>query len=938
MNPFLLGVLVLFVLAYLAITLVVLRRPLIGRIAIREAIRRPGQTVVLIVGLMIAGAAIFAVQVVVDSHYETNRAEVAQSWGRDDVEISAGGSSFDPALTQQLASATQSCSCIAAFQNAAITNGSVVDLRREAGRPNVQITGLDLSAQHSFGVFVLTNGGRTYGDELSNGGVFITQPLASALGAADGDELRVIAGRGASHNVIVAGVVDRAGAGAYGFDLSMFGSLPTVQQLAGIDGVNLIRVSARGDGDAEVASGHTAAHMLTQAIVAAGQNLRVLEAKSSALDIVVKMSQNGRPFNTAFAVIIALAATALVANLAIMLAEERRPRLAVLRALGLTRTGLVQLSVTEGAFYSLLGAIVGLPAGIAFALIIVLGSPPADSTANTSSLVPIAALAQPLFSVHFESLLGSVAAAAMMNLTTVFIASLRTNQMAISSAIRDLPEPAVSKRRSWKRTATLSVFVVAGAVAVFSGHIDYAILGGGLIIAAAAGFLRGRLPDRWRYSVAALTATVWAFIEFLRGNVSAGGPTVLAYAVLVSVLGLSVLVATNLTLVDSAIGLLGHVSGRLRATLRPAMAYSSRRPLRAGLAIAAFAIVLSILVLIESLVAVESHNYAIDSGGWDVQALVAGTDQLSVPSSVQAEVRQQEVLPARTFVGPVDLEFNGFEGNTGWHHEAVTFFGLTSEQLDSGMGFGDPKVWARIARDPSLIAAPAPVGSKVLLATDRGTTTFTVIATIPSTGGSGTSLVVPGAIASKQALNQLNASAAGAMMLLKAAPGISPDELSRNLQQALLDSGVIVTTTKSLMDQDFAAGVGQVDFLILLLRVGLLVGVSSLGAVALRAVIERRRSIGMLRAIGYQPRQILVGMLIETAVVATAGMAVGLIIGYALGGPTIEALSADASFNPDPFGLAVTVGLVYAAVLLVTFLPALQASRLRPAEALRVMS
>lgn len=928
MNPVLLGILVLFFLAYLAISVVVVRRPLVGRIAIREAIRRPGQTVVLILGLMIAGAAIFSVQVIFDSQYETNRAEVVQSWGRDDVEISGGGASFDSALAQQLASQTQSCSCITAMQNAVITNGSVVDLTREAGRPNVQITGLDLSAQHSFGAFVLTNGRTTYGDELSNGGVFITQPLASALGAKDGDELRVIAGGGANHNVTVAGVVDRAGAGAYGFDLSMFGSLPTVGQLAGIEGVNLIRVSARGEGDAEVASGHAAARALTQAFVAGGKNLRVLEVKSSALDIVVKMSQNGRPFITAFAVIIALAATALVANLAIMLAEERRPRLAVLRALGLTRTGLVQLSVTEGALYSFLGAIAGVPVGLAFGMIIVLGPQP----------VPIARLAQPVFSVHVDSLLGSVAAAAMMNLATVFIASLRTNQMAISSAIRDLPEPAISGRRSWKPTAMLSVFVVAGAVGVFSGHIDYAILGGGLIIAAAAGFFRGRVPDRWRYSVAGLTATMWAFIEFLRGNNRTSGPTVLAYAVLVSVLGLSVLVATNLSLVDSAIGLLGHVSGRLRATLRPAMPYSSRRPLRAGLAIAAFAIVMAILTMLQSLVAVQSHNDAFDSGGWDVQVLVAGTDQISMPASLQAEVARYEVLPSRTFFGPVNWEYNDFRGTTGWHREALTIFGLSADQLNTGMGFGDPKVWARMAHDPALIASTDSAGSKIHLATDHGTVTFTVAVPIPSTNGQGASSVIPGLIASRQALDQLNASAYGAMMLLKAAPATSPDKLARDLQGTLLASGAIVTTTKSLLDQDLAASVGLVDFLILLLRVGLLVGVSSLGAVALRAVIERRRSIGVLRAIGYQPRQVVVGMLAETAVVASAGMAVGLAIGYAFGIRTIQVLSPGATFNPDPLSLAATVGLVYAAVLLVTFLPALRASRLRPAEALRVVS
>ncbi|TMD46041.1 MAG: ABC transporter permease [Chloroflexi bacterium] len=69
------------------------------------------------------------------------------------------------------------------------------------------------------------------------------------------------------------------------------------------------------------------------------------------------MQNVSRGFVTAFGVIVALAATAMVANLAVLLAEERRPRLAVLRALGLTRGGLIQLSVTEGALYSLAGAL-----------------------------------------------------------------------------------------------------------------------------------------------------------------------------------------------------------------------------------------------------------------------------------------------------------------------------------------------------------------------------------------------------------------------------------------------------------------------------------------------------------------------------------------------------------------------------------------------------
>jgi putative ABC transport system permease protein len=107
--------------------------------------------------------------------------------------------------------------------------------------------------------------------------------------------------------------------------------------------------------------------------------------------------------------------------------------------------------------------------------------------------------------------------------------------------------------------------------------------------------------------------------------------------------------------------------------------------------------------------------------------------------------------------------------------------------------------------------------------------------------------------------------------------------------------------------------------------------------VALRAVIERRRSIGMLRAVGYQPAQVLVGMLAETAAVATAGLAVGVAVAYAMGGTALAGISTGAAFNPDLGSLGLTIGVVLVAVLLVTLLPALQAARLRPAEALRVL-
>jgi len=914
----------LFVLTYLTIGAAVVRRPLVGRIAVREASRRPGQTAVLVLGLMIAGAAIFSVQVVFDSMYETNRAQVLRNWGRDDIEVSAGGAYFDGAMAQRITTDRAVCSCIAGIQNAIVTSGSVVDVTREAGRPNVQISGLDIAAERRFGAFVLADGRSTFGDELNSGDVFVTQPLADALGAQRGDRVRVSAGGASSVDLMVAGIVRREGAGAYGFELSMFASLKTLQQVEGGDGVNLVRVSARGSGDAEVAGARGLADEIRGFLAANHLSMQVLEVKRGALEIVDKASASGRSFVTSFGVIIALAATALVANLAVMLSEERRPRLAVLRAMGLTRTGLVQLAVTEGAIYSLLGAVAGLPIGLAIVYILIRGAPRSAGASN-------------MFAVHPESLLGAVAAAALLNLVTVLLASLRTTRMAISSAIRDLPEPPETKRPSWKRSVFLAGLALAGVAAMLSGHLEYGLLGGALIIGAAAGFLRGRISDRWRYSAAGAAALVWAVVDFQFIVAKVGTSLPFTFAVVVSVPALSILVAANLPLLDTAVGLAGHASGRLRATLRPTLAYASRRPLRSGLVIAAIAVVMAVLTLIQSLLAVP-HDYRVFSGGWEVQAIVSGTDQLAVPDSLQSEVAQQSEFPSRTFLGPVNWVYTDFRGTSGWHQEPVTVFGLSPQQLESGMGFGNPADWAAIARDPNLVASTASVGSVLHLETGNGTVSFRVVATIPPTNmTTSLSSVIPGVIASRQALAELGSSAPGAMLLLKAAPGTSAGALAKDLQRATLSLGVDVSTTQSLVEQDDAAGGGAAGFITWLLRIGLTVGVLSLGAVALRAVIERRRPIGVLRAMGYQPGQVLVGMLTETAALATAGMAVGLAVAYALG-PTFIATAVNRSrFSPDVGSLALTIAVVYAAVLLVTVLPALRAARLRPAEALRVM-
>lgn len=920
----------LFVLSYGALALVIWRRPLVGRIALREAVRRPGQTAVVVSGLMIAGASIFLIQVISDSMFQSNRAAAFLGFGRDDIEVTGGGTLMDPALTSRLA-ADPTLSSAAGFQSAMVTTGSVVDADRNLAKPGVQLTGFDIGVQRRFDPFVLTDGRSTYGDELLGGGLFLTQALADDIGARAGDHVSVQGAGPGPQQATVVGIVEHTGTGAYGNPRSAFASLATMQRLVASDRINLIRVSAQGNGEVEVAAGRQLAPLVRAAV--AGKGLQVLEPKRGVLELAQQQDDASRGFVTAFGVIVALAATAMVANLAVLLAEERRPRLAVLRALGLTRGGLIQLSLSEGAFYSLVGAVLGLPAGLLLGAVVVGHSPATpDSFGFVLSVAP-------------GSLLGSVAAASLINLVTILIVSVGTSSMAISAAIRDLPEPQRPRQLSRRRLGLLALVGLSGLAAAAAGNPFLRVVGGALAIVAVCGLLRGRVSDRIRYSGAGVAAAAWAIAYwwFVSGTISAAaGTTPLAGALVISVVGLSVLVTSNLAVLERLGALLGRPSGWLRATLRPALAYSSRRPLRTGLVIAAFSIVTAVLVIVQSGLSAARRDLAPATGGWDVRATVVGTDQLALPAQLMQHVARQETLPSRTFLGPVKWKYADFRGTVDWHQESITVYGLSAQQLTGGIMpliardprfSNDAAAWAAISRDPTLVASSLNIGSVAHLGTGQGTV-FTVVAQLASAGGSSPGLL-PGLVGSQPALASLAGSPPGTTLLLKAAGGTTPQALARALQPALMAQGADANTALQLMQAQYDANLGLNDFFVGLMRVGLVVGILGLGAVALRAVIERRRAIGVLRAVGYRSVQVLVGMLIETALIATVGLVVGLVVALGLGGPLLSALAPKSQFILDYVDIALTVGLVYAAVLIVTFLPALRAARLRPAEALR---
>jgi putative ABC transport system permease protein len=118
------------------------------------------------------------------------------------------------------------------------------------------------------------------------------------------------------------------------------------------------------------------------------------------------------------------------------------------------------------------------------------------------------------------------------------------------------------------------------------------------------------------------------------------------------------------------------------------------------------------------------------------------------------------------------------------------------------------------------------------------------------------------------------------------------------------------------------------------------VGVTALGVITARSVVERRQQIGVLRAIGFRRSMVRSSLLIESSFIALTSIVLGTALGLAVAFNVIHDSQQqpswhNLSFDPPWLTLAVIFLVVYAVALLTTYLPAVRASRVYPAEALR---
>jgi putative ABC transport system permease protein len=492
------------------------------------------------------------------------------------------------------------------------------------------------------------------------------------------------------------------------------------------------------------------------------------------------------------------------------------------------------------------------------------------------------------------------------------------------------------------------------------------------------------LPERIAYTATGVALVIlwmlpWSAWEAVFGPLSMDFTTWIVAGLMIVVGAVWTIVYNADLILRALMAVLGRFRG-LAPLVRIAVAYPLASRFRTGTTLAMFTLVVFTIVTGTATSGSFVHAFSdaeAFGGGFDVRASTSGAapvDDLQarltrtpgVDASDYTVVASESVLAAEaTQVGTGrDLEDYPVLGFDQPFLQHTTYsFGALAAGYESSR-----QVWDAMARTPNLAVIDSAVVPRrdnfnfAVLPSDFRVTgfyyddahfdPFELRVRDPQTGNE-TTVTVIGVLAdtvplemagiwtSQQTLaTDFPGRARPTVHFLGVAPGVDADQAAAQLESAFLANGMEADSYQHIVDEATAA---SRTFNLLIegfMGLGLVVGVAALGVISARAVVERRQQIGVLRAIGFRRGMVEALFLLESSFIALTSIVVGTALGLVLAYNIIEDQRQQPSWENLTLvvpwlELAVVFVVVYAVALLATLAPALRASRLHPAEALR---
>ena len=527
---------------------------------------------------------------------------------------------------------------------------------------------------------------------------------------------------------------------------------------------------------------------------------------------------------------------------------------------------------------------------------------------------------------------------------------------------------------------------------------SFTIVGLGLFLGWITQLFLGRRGIRPRNIIYAWTGVLLVTLFSLQDsslnwllNDAAGldGPNV-TFFILGTLLMLGGGVAAVVFMSDTIVVLLNNTVGGIRGmrnVFRLAMSYIFSAKTRVTLIMMSFSLVIFSMVVIAVFTNIGGPTADIDTltGGFDIRAdvrepLDGDLRELITATGVLAPSELSVVGTERTYpLQASELDDDGQAGEAG----SILIEGRNSEWLnhvnyeltafDTSYGSTPREIWSAVAADPSLAIVNAftlasvdtpsgPPGTEGsvqrgsegqfrigtdgsywphVLIEDPGFETSEVVQVIGILGIGATFAFDAAIYVNDELLDGLvRVDQKFYSYSIVVADEERLEPISALLEALFIDNSLTTTELAASIQESLDA---QDAFTLLFqsfMGIGLVVGTVALGLVAARSVVERRRIIGVTRALGFKPYMVTIQFLLESVIVAVISIGLGIGLGTLL----TQRIFNSAINTSDVAGfeysvpwdtLSIISAVVVGFSILVTLGVAISASRVKPAESLR---
>ena len=950
-------------------------RPLLARLAARNIQRRKTRVAIVIAGLLIGTAIISSSLVVGDTLryiflqdvYTRLDAIDEMVWYSFNGNLASFPASYEVTLSANLAQMGAPVDGVAPLLIKTMPVRNVVGNK---GNQAITVMGLNASDESGFGGFTTAGGQAVDVNDLGPSRVYLNADAAADLNATPGQELTLFYGTTNQTLVhaVVQDTVQSRGKASYEHDAIIFMDLVHAQAVFNETGtINAIKVSNRGGVEDGVAWTDAVVSDLRLVVAQEHWNLAVEPVKQEGIADATSIGQQATELFLVMGAFSVVAGVLLIVNIFVMMAEERKQEMGVVRAVGFLRRELMTTFALEGTFYAITAAALGSLAGLGLGWVMIWVFDKVVPHGN----VPV--------TFHFEdgSVLLAFVAGAALTWASILLASWRVSRLNIVRAIRDIPEPG-SRGRATQLAAVGGLLVLGGAALTWWGWTAETGLGKipGPPVAALGLALATAAVDRARlgFTLAAFFNMAWILGPLDLLNTATDNISVAFVTSGLILVGSAIIVAVFNVSEVSRLLLRKASRNRGRPVLRTAVSYPMDKRFRTGMTIAMFALILFMVTLISMVQGLEQSSLdrfvAAQSGGYDVVAYTTTYGEIPNFRTILMQnfsedeflngwngVASASVLPAQIVKVGGNRTYNytlwgvdnflvksnqyGFYSSLPYIYDSNGTRHDLLNRTDVWLSLRENHTLAIIDRsaagvnqfvsDPNrLTAAP---GDRIRAFDGTGHTVNLTIVGILEQSLQFTSGVF---VDSNVTQSVFPAQEQYTAYFFQVAPGFDVTALRTRLEQVYFAYGLQTIDIREQIGQAFDATQEVLTLMEAYLGIGLLVGIAGLAVITLRAVVERRTQIGALRAIGFTQGMVLRMFLLEIALIAVLGVGIGVGLGIVFAYKVYLVYFADLiTFSVPWVNLGIIVGIASAAAVACTAQPAIRASRMPPAEALR---